>query len=83
MNKLHNVRNSVLTMAILFFVLGAFMASFVGTRLSMVTKTKRTKANYLDDNRYLKDYKKFSPIFTILCGSSLPGIVMVSTFFIK
>ncbi|CAI4420897.1 BFP_1a_G0015560.mRNA.1.CDS.1 [Saccharomyces cerevisiae] len=83
MNKLHNVRNSVLTMAILFFVLGAFMASFVGTRLSMVTKTKRTKANYLDDNRYLKDYKKFSPIFTILCGSSLPGIVMVSTFLLN
>ena len=83
MNKLHNVRNSVLTMAILCFVIGAFMASFVGTRLSIVSKTRRFNANYFGDNKNFKCREKFSPIFAIICGSSLPGMIMISTFLLN
>ncbi|CAI4060289.1 hypothetical protein N7582_001583 [Saccharomyces uvarum] len=83
MNKLHNVRNSVITMAILCFVLGAFMASFVGTRLSIVTKRRSIEINYLDDSKNFNNCNKFSPVFAIICGSSLPGLVMVSTFLLN
>ncbi|SCW00087.1 LAFE_0B09164g1_1 [Lachancea fermentati] len=34
LNKLHNVRNSVLSMALVFFILGAYGASFTGSLLS-------------------------------------------------
>ncbi|CAI4060604.1 hypothetical protein SKDZ_05G2130 [Saccharomyces kudriavzevii ZP591] len=83
MNKLHNVRNSVLTMAILCFVLGAFMASFVGTRLGIVTKRRNINVNYLDHNKSFKNCREFSPVFAVICGSSLPGMVMVGTFLLN
>lgn len=67
LNKLHNIRNSVLSVALFFFVIGAFMASFVGTWLHI-------------DHRTTNDGSAGRcRTFSILCGSALPGLVMIST----
>lgn len=67
LNKLHNIRNSVLSVALFFFVIGAFMASFVGTWLHI-------------DLRATNDGSAGRcRIFSVLCGSALPGLVMIST----
>lgn len=73
LNKLHNIRNSVLTMALLFFVIGAFMASFVGTWLNIDNHGNNS------DNAVFY----YSPFFAILCGSALPGLVMMSTLILN
>lgn len=67
LNKLHNIRNSVLSVALFFFVTGAFMASFVGTWLHI-------DHGAMDDGSAGR-----CRIFSILCGSALPGLVMIST----
>lgn len=65
LTRLHNIKNSVLAMAALCFVAGAFMASFVGTWLKM------------DQN--ISNYTFYNPVFAVLCGSALPGSIMVLT----
>ncbi|CAR26187.1 hypothetical protein ZYGR_0E01710 [Zygosaccharomyces rouxii] len=65
LTRLHNIKNSVLTIAALCFVAGAFMASFVGTWLKM------------DQN--ISAYTFYNPVFAVLCGSALPGSIMVLT----
>ncbi|SCU87176.1 LAMI_0D05050g1_1 [Lachancea mirantina] len=39
LSKLHNVRNSVISVSLLFFVVGAYAASFVGSLLSPLSET--------------------------------------------
>lgn len=65
LTRLHNIKNSVLTIAALCFVAGAFMASFVGTWLKM--------------DRHVGSYTFYNPLFAVLCGSALPGTIMVLT----
>lgn len=78
LNKLHNIRNSVLTLALLCFVSGAFMASSVGTWLNLgLQEFPSTNSNLK------KNFTHNSPIFSILCGSTLPGLVMCSTFILN
>lgn len=62
LNRLHNIRNSVLTIAVLCVVAGAFMASFAGTWLKMDHCMGTQDAPYY-------------PTFAILCGSTLPVIM--------
>lgn len=70
LNKSHNIRNSVLTIAIVFFILGAYMASYVGTKLLMEHNRLNSKSNSVKMLR-------FSSLFSISCGSLLPGLFMV------
>lgn len=67
LDRLHNIRNSVVTMAVLCFFIGAFMASFVGTwlRLEYHSFKNETPTNYRT--------------FSVICGSALPGLVTIST----
>ncbi|GAV52166.1 hypothetical protein ZYGR_0AG01570 [Zygosaccharomyces rouxii] len=65
LTRLHNIKNSVLTIAALCFVAGGFMASFVGTWLKMDQK--------------VSTYTYYNPLFAVLCGSALPGSIMVLT----
>lgn len=67
LDRLHNVRNSVVTMAVLCFVIAAFVASFVGTWLKLEYQSFRNETS----GKYR--------IFSIICGSALPGLVTVST----
>ncbi|QLL31588.1 hypothetical protein HG536_0B04520 [Torulaspora globosa] len=67
LNRLHNIRNSVVTMAVFCFVIGAFMASYVGTRLRIEYHSFRNEA--------CGHYRAFA----VLCGSALPGLVTIST----
>ncbi|CAL9730939.1 transmembrane 9 superfamily member 3 [Monosporozyma unispora] len=73
LNKLHNIRHTVLSMALVFFILGAFMASYVGTYLAL-------ENNKLVSRRgSLKNLVVNSTIFPIVCGSLLPLLVMIIT----
>lgn len=65
LTRLHNIKNSVLTVAALCFVAGAFMSSFIGTWLKM------------DQSLGVSTF--YNPLFAVLCGSSLPGLIMVLT----
>lgn len=70
LNRLHNIRNSVLTIAILCFVAGAFMASFIGTWLKM------------NHSKGIHDLS-YSPIFAVVCGSTLPVLMTVITLLLN
>ena len=73
LNKLHNIRHTVLSMALLFFILGAFMASYIGTSLAIENNKLATRRGSL------KNIIVNSTIFPIVCGSLLPGLVMIIT----
>ncbi|CCK69450.1 Tmn3p KNAG_0C03430 [Huiozyma naganishii CBS 8797] len=77
LNSLHTIRNSVLTMALLFFVLGAFMASFVGGTLLI-------ENNKLIMRRgSLKNVFSNILLFSVVCGSLLPGMVILTAIILN
>lgn len=63
--KVHNLRNIVVTNAMTWLLLSAIVSSFTGTWLRMYIGQK-TKVAY-------------DPKFTIVCGSALPGLVLISS----
>lgn len=72
-NRLNNIRHNVLSMALVFFIIGGFMASYIGTTLAM-------QNNKLNARRgSLKNLIVNSTIFPIVCGSLLPGLLMLIT----
>lgn len=72
-NKLNDIRHTVLSMALLFFIIGGFMASYIGTTLAM-------QNNKLNARRgSLKNLIVNSTVFPIVCGSLLPGLLMFLT----
>ncbi|KAK5779894.1 hypothetical protein RI543_002433 [Arxiozyma heterogenica] len=73
LNKLHNIRHTVLSMAVFFFILGAFMASYVGTSLAIENNKLVTRRGSL------KNIIVNTTMFPIVCGSLLPGLVMIIT----
>ncbi|CCF60549.1 hypothetical protein KAFR_0K01950 [Kazachstania africana CBS 2517] len=75
LQKFDNIRNSVLTLVLLFFVLGGFMASFVGTCLIM----QKNKTMYKGSLKRLH----YSPLFAMCCGSLLPAVIMIITIFLN
>ncbi|CAB4252156.1 similar to Saccharomyces cerevisiae YER113C TMN3 Protein with a role in cellular adhesion and filamentous growth [Maudiozyma barnettii] len=77
LNKLHDVRNSVLSMTFVFFILGAAMASYVGSYL-LIQINMRSKSTVLNDIQ-IRGVISFS----ILCGCLLPGLVMTSTLILN
>lgn len=77
LNRLHNVRNSVLSMALLFFVLGASMASYVGSYLLIQANNQSQKGSLR------KTQVQYRPGFAIICGSLLPGIILTSTLLLN
>lgn len=77
LNKLHNIRHTVLSMALVFFILGAFMASYVGTFLALENNKLVTRRGSL------KNLVVNSTVFPIVCGSLLPLLVMIITIFLN
>ncbi|CCD22309.1 Tmn3p NDAI_0A01510 [Naumovozyma dairenensis CBS 421] len=75
LNKLHDIGDSVLTMAVLCFVLGAFMSSYIGSVLLRLKNKATMKKQPIK--------KGFHLFFAILCGSFLPGIVMIVTLLLN
>lgn len=77
LNKLHDVRNSVLSMTLFLFVLGAAAASYVGSSLLIRTNIQSRRGSIR------KTQVKYNPLFAVMCGCALPGIVMISTFILN
>ncbi|QLG73358.1 hypothetical protein HG535_0E04420 [Zygotorulaspora mrakii] len=78
LNKLHNIRNSVFTLALLCFVAGAFAASSIGTWLNLSLQ----EFSSTNDIGY-RGASHYNTIFALLCGSALPGLVMISTLILN
>lgn len=77
LNKLHDVRNSVLTMTFIFFILGAAMASFVGSYLFIQINLQSKPGS--SNNLPLHNIS----VFSIISGCLLPGLIMTSTLILN
>ncbi|KAH7586818.1 Transmembrane 9 superfamily member 3 [Nakaseomyces glabratus] len=73
LSKLHNIRFTVLTMSLICFICGAAISGYIGSRLYI--EYQILKGYLRNEVNRTKVYK-----FSVVCGSSLPGLLMVISF---
>ncbi|KAL3235013.1 hypothetical protein RNJ44_02801 [Nakaseomyces bracarensis] len=76
LSKLHNIRFIVLTMSLVCFICGAGLSAYIGTRLLIEHKILKGRVKQIQDKRKLY-------IFSIICGSTLPGVLMIVSFLLN
>lgn len=76
LSKLHNIRFIVLTMSLVCFICGAGLSGYIGTRLLIEHLILKGKVKPAEDKKKLYT-------FSIICGSSLPGALMIVSFILN
>lgn len=76
LSKLHNIRFIVLTMSLVSFICGAGVSAYIGTRLYIEHLILRGLVNQTEDKKKLY-------VFSVICGSTLPGVLMIVSFILN
>lgn len=69
LNKLHNLRGTSVSISVGFFVLGAYFASYIGSKMI------HNGSSYVNG----PEIHGFKAKTVMFCGSALPGLLMIAT----